>query len=100
MDDLVGLLHRLSAVEYINAVSKLGRAQIEPEMRQAACQLFQFADHALTNETSLSPLARSTYQLIRDVLYSEQFMSENAKPRYIPYANLRLLNRYLHDGQS
>jgi tryptophan 2,3-dioxygenase len=99
MDDIEGL-QRFSAIEYINSVSKVGRAQIEPEMQQAACQLFQLADRALANETSLSPAARSTYQLIRDVLYSEQFMSENAKPRYVPYANLLLLNRYLHESQS
>ena len=100
MDRREEALRRLSAVEYIEAVASHGRANIEPEMRESAWQLYSFVDQSLTHETSLNASARATYHVIRDVLFAEHFLSENSKLRYIHYTNLRVLDRYLLTEQA
>jgi tryptophan 2,3-dioxygenase len=94
------VLNELSAITYKTAVAALGRANIGHEMRQVACRVYDHACRLLACENSMDASARSVYELIQDLLFTEHFLSQSEKLRYVAYTNLRVLNRYLLDGQG
>ena len=69
-------------------------------MRAQAAALYDFAEGILTFETSLDSDTRTVLNLVRDVLFTEKFLVSHAKPRYLAYSNLLVLNRFLLEGQA
>lgn len=93
------LLKKLAAPAFLNAVATGGRANIPAEMRSTACLLFEVSEWIRASDAADEPL-RKAFVLINDVFFAEAYLQQSAKPRYIHYANIRLLDRYLMASQS
>ena len=67
------------------------------EQPQALCD---WADGLLSFHTSLDSDTRDVLLLVTNLLYTEKFLLEHSRPRYVSYTNLRLLDRHLLEDQA
>ena len=97
-DRILREFQRVSISDYLLACHELGRRNIPAALRQEAASLFQFTAGLRTSALRLSVEVRRALELAHDFLWAEHALSLNPVPRYVAYANIRVLDRYLGAG--
>jgi tryptophan 2,3-dioxygenase len=98
--NLLAKARAVSALEYLKAVETSGRAHLSEEMRRDLSNFYMLADALHIDVRHQRTEDRELIGFLTHALSGEHFLWENGKPRYVAYANMRLLDDYLYANEQ
>lgn len=99
-DRVVRVLNQLPLVAYLIDCRTNGRKNIDPLNRKRARDLYGAVADWRQIWRPQSPELSNALAYGTDFLWAEHFLATNDRARYVPYTNMRILDRYLLVGRQ